>query len=149
MQLRQIIVAGVAAIMIHALPASADEASVAAEIKAAMYKLNDAFAAQDVNTIESMVTADHLGVSSYYGRPLDTEEQIDTIGDFKAEYFDFTDPVVTVLGPNAAQITFENSFKGTFEDKPLPPRVFVSEIWLKQDGKWLQQLYQETPVDAK
>jgi len=149
MQLHQIIVAAGAAILIQALPASADDASVAAEIKAAMYKLNDAFAAQDVNTIESMVTADHIGVSSYYGRPFDTEEQIDTINDFKAEYFDFTDPVVTVLGPDAAQITFENSFRGTFEDKPLPPRVFVSEIWLKQDGKWLQQLYQETPINAK
>lgn len=149
MQFRQIIAAGVTAIVIHALPAAADDSSVAAEIKAAMFKLNDAFATQDVNTIESMVTPDHLGVSSYYGRPLDTEEQIDTIGDFKAEYFDFTDPVVTVLGPNAAQITFENSFRGTFEDKPLPPRVFVSEIWLKQDGKWLQQLYQETPINAK
>ncbi len=149
MQLRQIIAAAGAAMLIQILPASADDAPVAAEIKAAMFKLNDAFAAQDVNTIESMVTPDHLGVSSYYGRPLDTEEQIATIGDFKAEYFDFTDPVVTVLGPNAAQITFENSFRGTFEDKPLPPRVFVSEIWLKQDGKWRQQLYQETPIDAK
>jgi hypothetical protein len=54
--------------------------------------------------------------------------------------------VVTVLGPYAAQITYENSFKGTFDGKELPKRVFVSEIWLKQKGKWLQQFYQDTPI---
>jgi Domain of unknown function (DUF4440) len=134
---------------VDASGADAADAAVVAEIKSAKSALDDAFARHDVATIKQMVTADHLAVTSYYGRPFTTADEVGTIADFKAEYFDFTDPVVTVLGPDAAQITFENSYRGTFEGKPLPPRVFVSESWLKQDGKWLQQLYQETPINAK
>jgi hypothetical protein len=37
-------------------------------------------------------------------------------------------------------------YKGTFQGRPLPERVFVSETWEKQDGSWRQQLYQETPI---
>ncbi|MCP4303848.1 MAG: nuclear transport factor 2 family protein, partial [Hyphomicrobiales bacterium] len=50
--------------------------------------------------------------------------------------------------PDVVQITYENSYEGNYAGTPLSARVFVSQIWLKQDGTWKQQLYQETPIDG-
>ncbi len=56
---------------------------------------------------------------------------------------------MTPLGRDVALVTFENSYRGTFHDKPMPSRVFVSEVWVKVDSKWLQKLCQETVVGEK
>jgi len=53
---------------------------------------------------------------------------------------------VTLLGDGAALVNFENSLAGSWQGKPFPQRIYVTEIWLKRDGKWRQRLYQETPV---
>jgi len=129
--------------------ANADDASVVAEIKSARTALNEAFAKHDVATIKAMMTPDHIAVTSFYGRPVTTAEELEALAGFKSEHSDFIHTTVTILGPAAVQITFEKHYKGTFEDKPLPPLVFVSESWLKQDGKWRQQLYEETPIAAE
>jgi hypothetical protein len=95
-----------------------------------------------------MVTADHMGVSTYGGAQT-TQEQFATLGELEARYFDFSPTNVTVLGPDTVQVTYENSYEGTFAGKPLPSRVFVSQIWLRRDGQWRQQLYQETPLPTE
>jgi hypothetical protein len=64
MQLRIAVLALFAIASMQGSRAWADDASIAAEVKAAMFALNDAFQAQDVVAIEGMVTPDHLGVSS-------------------------------------------------------------------------------------
>lgn len=147
MQIRYCAAAAVAAFLIQAPPATADDMTAATEIKAAKTTLDDAFARRDAATIEKMVTADHVATTTYYGRPFTTADELATLAEFDARYFDFTDLEVTMLAPDSAMITFENSYDGTFEGRPLPERVFVTEIWLKQDGQWLQRLYQETPIE--
>jgi hypothetical protein len=146
MRFRRNIAVACAAILIQALPALADDLAVAEAIKAAKAELDTAFQNQDAATIERLVTADHRAATTYYGRVFTTADELATLLEFKATYFDFTDVKVTVLGPDAAMITFENLYKGTFQGRPLPERVFVSETWVKQDGTWRQQLYQETPI---
>ena len=146
MQFSRIAAAAGVAILIQILPAGAEDMTVADEIKAARIALDQAFQKHDRAAIQKMVTADHLAVTTYYGKPFTTADELAGITEFVADYFDFTEGDVTVFSPDAAMITFENFYKGTFRGRPLPEHVFVSEIWLKQDGAWKQQLYQETPI---
>jgi Domain of unknown function (DUF4440) len=129
-----------------AILASADNAAIVAEVTQAKVALDQAFQDRDATKIEAMVTPDHLSVTSYYGVPFTTDDQLATLAEFDAHYFDFTEPTVTVFSEDSAMVTFENSYVGTFQGRPLPSRVFVSEIWQKQNGTWLQGLYQETPI---
>lgn len=130
------------------VPAGADEAETIADIKAAMMEVGKAYSDHDVATIKRMTTSDHFAVARQFRKPLTVTEQIDTLSGYKREPFDFTDMAVRLLGDAAAFVTYENSYKeGDGNDgKPLPPRVFVSQVWLKQDGAWRQLSYQETPI---
>jgi hypothetical protein len=138
--------AACAIVVVMSTAAMADDASIIAEVTAAKTTLDQAFQDRDAAKIESMVTADHLSVTSYYDVPFTTDDQLATLSEFQAHYFDFSEPTVTLFSEDAAMVTFENSYSGTFQGRPLPQRVFVSEIWEKHDGKWLQGLYQETPI---
>lgn len=129
-------------------PVLADDAALSTEIDAAIKALNDAYAGGDEATISSMVTPTHKGVSSYSGVQT-TAEQFTTLGELKGRYFDYSPVSVMELGPDALLVTYENSYEGTFADKPLPSRVFVSQIWLQEDGHWRQHLYQETPLPTE
>ncbi|MCP4386258.1 MAG: nuclear transport factor 2 family protein [Hyphomicrobiales bacterium] len=124
----------------------AGDAALQAELDAAKDTLNAAFETHDRATIVSMMTADHLSITTYYGRALQASDQLDGLDGFAVEEAAFSPSTVTLLAPTVALITYENTYKGTYAGKPLPPKVFVSEIWLKRDGEWLQGLYQETPI---
>lgn len=147
MQIRYLVAAALVVALVQALPAAADDMNAANEIKEAKAILDNGFARKDSETIEKMVTADHIAATTYYGRPFTTADELATLSEFNARYFDFTELEVTMFAPDSAMITFENSYEGTFEGRPLPKRVFVTEIWFKQEGRWLQRLYQETPIE--
>lgn len=127
--------------------AVADDAATIAEIENAARILDEAYAKQDAGLIEAMVTDDHRATTPYYGKTMTTAEQIATLAAFKAQIRDVAEEEVDLLGEDAALVTFEKSYEGTFEGQPLPKRVAVSAIWVKSDGKWLQRLYQETAID--
>ena len=126
----------------------ADEAAMRANVEKAAAILDDAFVKQDAERIATMVTSDHRSVTPYYGKTLTTAEQIETLDEFKARLFDVADKQVILLGDDAALVTFEKSYDGTFAGKPLPARVFVSALWSKKDDRWQQVFYQETAIDA-
>jgi hypothetical protein len=132
----------------HVAVSAADDAATIEQIKQSASVLDQAFTQQDAALIEFMVTSDHLATTPYYGKSLDVAEQIETLDDFKARLFDVTNEKVDLLGDGAALIMFEKSYEGTFKGAPLPTRVFVSSLWEKIDGKWLQRLYQETAIDS-
>lgn len=138
------------AILSSVLPAITEEAATAVELKKAVLEVNKAYADRDVATIERMTTPDHIAVAPQFGKPLTISAQIDTLGEYKREPFDFTDIDVTVIADGAAFVTYENSYKESdfYQGEPLAPRVYVSQIWLKQDGDWRQSFYQETPIDS-
>jgi hypothetical protein len=138
------ILAALFAALVLVLPARADDAALVAEIKARVNELNQAFADRDMAKIKTMITADHIAIIPAYGKPTPFGEV--RLDQYKVVQSAFTPAQVKVLGPTAALVTYENSNQGSYAGKPLSPRVFVSQIWLKQDGKWLQDLYQETPI---
>jgi ketosteroid isomerase-like protein len=129
--------------IVQSLPVLADDV---ADIQAAMAKLDRAFEQQDAAAILSMMTPDHVAASFTYGGPIDAQEQIALLPELKVTFSDMTEPKIDVLGSDATLVTYEVSLTGTFRGKPLPGRVFVSEIWVKTTGKWLEKTYQETVI---
>lgn len=132
------------------LPASpilADEATIA-EVRAALETLGKAYSTGDAATIKRMTEPDYVGVAPQFRKPLTLTEQVDTLPAYKREAYDISAAEVKLLGDDAAFVTYQNSYKegGTYEGTPVPLRVFVSQVWQRQDGAWRQMFYQATAI---
>jgi len=124
----------------------ADEASELATVRTAMQTLDTAFEKEDEATIRSLVTPDHIAIAPVYGGSATVDEQFALFSDISYSVYDASERAVMFLDPQTVITNYQVSLKGTFRGNPLPSPVFVTEIWVKQDGKWLQRLYQETPT---
>ena len=92
------------------------------------------------------MTPDHITVTPYYDGPQTVEDQLNSLGeyDWSQTIVGYVD--VTLLGPDAAMRTFKADLKGAFK-KPLPARVFNTEILVKREGKWVEHFYQVTTLN--
>lgn len=134
-----------ALLAVSASAASADDAATINAVKAAFSALDDAFARRDADAIKRMMTADHLSITSYYGAPKSVAEQIASLPDLTAfKETPMSEVAVSPLGSDAAAITFTAKNGGAFKGRPLPSPVFVTSIYVKRDGRWLERLYQTT-----
>ena len=124
----------------------ADNATEVAAINAASKALDDAFEAQDAEKIRSLMTPDHLAITSYFDKPMSFDEVLAALDDLKMDQTITSGVVVTLLGPDAAIRTFIADMKGTYKGKPLAPRMFITETLVKRDDKWLERQYQTTPL---
>jgi len=143
---------GLLAVVIAAgtmMPAFADEAADVAAIKSRTAALGQAFVSRDAATIRAMMTPDHRAVAFIYKGPQTVDEEVASLPQLKMEIYDAIPPTVALLGPDAALVTYEQSYRGTFNGNPLPGRVFVGEVWVRIDGKWLQKFYQETVMELE
>jgi uncharacterized protein (TIGR02246 family) len=138
-----------AALALAALPAFADEAADIAAIEAQRAALGQAYEDGDADAIRGLMTPDQRSVTFVYDGPQTVDEQIATLKDLKVEVYDAIPPKVEMLGPDAALVTTEQSYRGTYKGNPLPGRVFVGEVWVRADGKWLQKFYQETIIEVE
>ena len=122
----------------------ADDAAIIAEVQVATDALNQAFQRQDLAYIKENLAAGHISVFPVWGDPKSFAEELNLIPKLKMKQTPLTKPSVTVLGPNAAMRTVIMALEGTFKDKPLPQRVFVTQIMVKERGRWLEKFYQST-----
>jgi hypothetical protein len=130
-------------------PAAADEAADIAAIEAQRAALGQAYLAGNADAIRSLVTPDQRSVTFVYDGPQSVTDQIASLGDLKVEVYDAIPPTVDMLGADAALVTYEQSYRGTFKGNPLPGRVFVGEVWVRVDGTWLEKFYQETVMELE
>ena len=126
MRLRLTLLAALAVCLFPVRAATADEAESIAEVKAAVAAIEQAFADQDLPTIERMFTPDHISIATRYGGPVRLPEQFATVDALKRKTFDVTPYEVRLIGDDAAMVTYEQSYSGTYDGGPLPPRVVVS-----------------------
>jgi len=125
---------------------ASNDAATIDEIRAAALALEKAFSDRDAEAIRRLTSPDHISLAANYGKPVALDEQLATLAEFDHRPSDFSSLEVTLLADGAVLVNFESSLAGSWQGKPLPPRVYVTEIWLKRDGKWRQRLYQETPI---
>jgi ketosteroid isomerase-like protein len=149
MTIRPAIITLVVASAFYVLPAAADDAATIAEIKAAVLKIDKAYADEDPATIKAMILPDQVSIAPRYGGAASPDAQIKAFEHLDRSHFDYSPIDVELLSPTVALATFEKSYSGTYKGTTLPPRVFVSEIWLKRDDGWRQRFYQETPIEKQ
>lgn len=136
-----------ASILVYAgVGACAQESDVAAieAVDDVVAKLDEAFEAQDAETVKSLMTPDHLSVTPYYGTPQSVDEVIALLPDLKYEQTDLSQPKVVLLGSDTAIRTLTGKVAGTFKGSAFSEKVFITAIVVKQDGKWLEKFYQVT-----
>jgi ketosteroid isomerase-like protein len=139
-------IATAAAMLFLASAAFADDAETIESLKSDVITLDQAYADEDVATIESLLAPDFVGITARYGGPAEVEQQIAAFEDTQRKHLDHSPVEVVLLSPDIAFVTFQKTYEGTYKGKPLPPRVAVGAIWVKQDGKWLNRTYQETEI---
>lgn len=129
---------------LFAFAAWADDAS---EIRSAVVELDQAYAKGDLSEIRRMLVPDHVSIAARYGGAAAVDAQVKTFKDLERQSLDYSAIDIEFLTPDIALVNFEKSYRGSYKGRPLPARVSVSEVWLRQmDGRWLQRLYQETAI---
>ena len=126
--------------------ALAGEAETIEAIDASSNALDKAFEDNDKAAIKALMTPDHISVTPYYDGPQTTDEQIESLPELKWDQRIVSNVKVSLLGDDAALRTFTADLKGSFKGKPLPAKVFATEILVKREGKWIERFYQVTPM---
>lgn len=124
----------------------AGEASDIEAVKSAMSDLNQAFVQEDWAAIRALATPDHIAAGPVYDGSVSIDEQIAMFPRISLSEYVPTDPTVILLADTVAMSNFEIAIVGTFDGSPLHKRAFVTEIWVKRAGRWLQRAYLETAI---
>lgn len=130
-----------------AAPAGADDAQDMKAADMAIVALDAAFESQDKEAIRGLMTPDHVAITPYYDGPQTVAQQLASLDSYKLKQTLLSGPKVTLLAPGVALRTATAKFEGTANGKPVPERMVVTEIVVKQEGKWLEALYQLTPLE--
>ncbi len=133
---------GLLALIVAVAPASADDATK--EVEKAITALNDAFKTGHPETIKALMTDDHLAITPWGGQQT-RDDQVKTLPELKLTDYTAGKMKITLLGSDAALVTYPLSLKGTFKGKELPTKNFATAVWVRKNGKWLEANYQETP----
>jgi uncharacterized protein (TIGR02246 family) len=129
------------------LPAT-EAKGVSEEVERAVWAVQTAFNKGDVDGVKKLVTEDHVTLLSY-ARWSNAADQLKVLDAFKFSEYKIDDLKVKPLTKDVALVTYRATIKGTYAGKAVPSPVYVAEVWVKRDGKWLQASYQETPPDSK
>jgi len=126
--------------------AVAGEAETIEAINASSNALDKAFEQNGKAAIKALMTPDHISVTPYYDGPQTTDDRIASLPELKWEQKIVGRVQVSLLGDDAALRTFTADPKGSFKGKPLPAKVFATEVLVKHDGKWIERFYQVTTL---
>ena len=118
------------------------------EVKVAADALNEAFEKHDAKTIRALMTPDHLAITPYAGKQ-NVKDQIRTLPELKYEQYSAGPMSMNVVNDSCVLVTYALKLKGSYQGKPLPSHNLVASLWVKDDGKWRELHYQETPVDGR
>jgi ketosteroid isomerase-like protein len=124
----------------------AGDAETIAAIDKAAAALNAAFEKDDVGAIKALTTPDHIAVTPYYDGPQSLDDQAASLPDLEHRHTTVGDVSVTLLGPDTALRSYTAELKGSFKGNPHPRRAFISAIWVKQNGAWVEKFYQVTAL---
>jgi len=131
--------------MAIALSAVQGNDDVAKDVERAVHAVQTAFNKGDVATLQTLMTEDHVTVLTY-AQFSNAPSQLKVLSDFKFSTYRIDDLVVKPLSDDAALVTYRATIKGTYKGRVVPSPVFVTEMWVKRDGKWVEAAYVETPV---
>jgi hypothetical protein len=63
--------------------------------------------------------------------------------------FKFKDPQVHLLTPDSAAIVYRVDVNAMCANQKISANLLASSVWVKRDGKWLNEIHTETPAAAR
>lgn len=130
----------------HPIAAWSGEVQTIEAIDNAAGMLDEAFERQDAEAIKALTTPYHLAVTHYYEEPQTVAQQIASLPDLKYQQTNLSEPTVTLLGPDAALRRFTAKLEGSYKGKVLAGPVYITQVMVMRDGKWLEDFYQVTAL---
>ena len=121
---------------------------VAKEVEAAVHGVQTAFNKGDVETLKQLMTDDHVTFLTY-AHFSNAADQLKTLSDWKFSAYKIDGLKIKVLAGDVALVSYQAVIKGTYQGKEVPSPVWVAEVWVRRDGRWVQASYQETPAGGK
>lgn len=143
------LVCAVAMMLVAALPAIGQETKAdQAVLKEALVKLEkqswEAWKNRDGKFFQNFLSDDHVELG--FGGPSSKSSVVAFVGSpvclvksYDVEHFQ-----LTIFDTNTALLTYHAIQDTTCGGKPVPSPVWVSSLYVKRDGHWLNVLYQQT-----
>jgi len=146
MGLRTLLIA--TAVMLLAVQARADTAG---EVERSVRSIQAAFDKGDADTLRGLMTEDHVSTLTY-AHFSNATELLKALSDYKFSEYKISELKVKALTTDIALASRQATIEGTYKGREVPSPVQVTTVWVKQGkrgGRWLEALYQETPVPKK
>ena len=121
---------------------------VAREVATAVHAVQTAFNKGDVDTLKRLMTEDHVTILTY-AHFSNAADQLKNLSDWKFTAYKIDGLKVKVLTADVALVSYQAAIQGTYQGKEVPSPVWVGEVWVRRDGRWVEASYQETPAVGK
>ena len=108
-----------------------------------------AFGKKDGEVFRKSVTPDAVQTVAGSGTLAGRDTIADAIAGLSCDLksFEFKDVKLRQLTPDVAILSYTATQDTTCDGTKLPPKLFVTSVYVKKNDKWLSANYQETPVD--
>jgi ketosteroid isomerase-like protein len=121
------------------------QGQAAKEVERTKHAIQTAFNKGDVDTLKQLMTEDHVTILTY-AHFSNAADQLKTLSDWKFSAYKIDGLKVKILTDDVALVSCRAAIQGTYQGKEVPSPVWVAEVWLKRNGRWVQASYQETPA---
>jgi len=103
-----------------------------------------AWKGHDGKFFEGFLTDDHVEVG--FGGPTNKKDVVSGVASPVCQVKSYTVDSfkLTELGPDTALLTYHAAQDTTCGGKPVPSPAWVSSLYVKRNGQWLNALYQQT-----
>lgn len=119
-----------------------------AQVVALLRKLNEAYLKKDVDTMDRLMSDDHVAILST-GQRQNKAEHLKALADLKLTKYTTDDVQVITPSKDVVILTYRSSVQGTFQGKELPANLAATSVWANRKGQWQEVLYQETALEKK
>ncbi|PZR74916.1 MAG: hypothetical protein DLM52_08600 [Chthoniobacterales bacterium] len=129
------------------------EATSKEDLKHDLVKLEkqswEAWKNRDGKFYENFLYDDHVELGT--GGPFNKSSVVSFVGSpvcavksYTVDHFE-----LTTFDANTALLTYHAAQETTCSGKAVPSSVWVSSLYVRRDGRWLNALYQQTPATPK
>ena len=126
--------------------AKVDTAAIAKQLEANERAINVAVQKGDVKGFQALVAPEGISVDGTGAMPV--ADFVKEFAQIKLQTFTIDMVKVSMLGDNAAVITYKFTGKGSFMGQPMPSPVTASTVYMNRGGKWIAVFHQESPFIA-
>lgn len=106
----------------------------------------EAYKSKDAKALGNLLAEQSYEVDEE-GAVLDKNEQLQSLQDLTITAYQMKDVKVIPVAPTVAVIRYQLQVAGTYKGEALDSKwAVVSSMWVKCEGKWLNIVYQQTPI---